>query len=270
MSKYTTQVRYIVETCSDPDMPVDEQITAAAPKIFNFDFPIWNESDRLGLEESILLHYFTQEIGFETVGLWKLKLKMKLREIMPYYIELWKTTQREIDYLNDVDITEEIVTERDGGFTHDMTEAGTSQQNDSSTDTGEQSSNTTENGTMNKSTNSNTVNSDLPQVVLSGVTDVDYANNQQLNTGKDDTTAKNSVDTTAHSSNTLTYDSGRSTNREANTKNTHTDNENRKLKRTGLTGSRSSIELLQQYRQSLLQIPRMIIQDLSDLFMAIW
>ena len=33
------------------------------------------------------------EIGEETVEFWKLRLQQTLGEIMPYYIQLWETTQ---------------------------------------------------------------------------------------------------------------------------------------------------------------------------------
>ena len=82
MSKYTTEVRYICEVNADLDESkgfnnVDEIITEAAPKIFDFEFPIYDEAYRLPFEKMILRHFYMREIGLETVGLWKLKLWIK-------------------------------------------------------------------------------------------------------------------------------------------------------------------------------------------------
>ena len=67
MSKYTTEVRYICETYaglseSSGYSNVDDILTKAAPKVFDFDFPIFDEDYRLGLEKKILLNYYTREI----------------------------------------------------------------------------------------------------------------------------------------------------------------------------------------------------------------
>lgn len=98
MSKYTTELRYICETLAGYDeskgfSSVDEIITAAAPKIFNFPFPIHKEEHRLELEKKILLHYYTREIGAETFGLWQLWLYATMSDIMPKYNELYRVAE---------------------------------------------------------------------------------------------------------------------------------------------------------------------------------
>ena len=113
MSKFTTEVRWICETFAehaDPDIDINtarpsEIITAAAPEIFNFDYPVYDERYRIPLEVKILRHYYTREIAEETVALWKLRLEDRLNIIMPYYNELYKTTLYEFNPLYDVDYT---------------------------------------------------------------------------------------------------------------------------------------------------------------------
>ena len=115
MSKYTTQVRWICETTAkriNPDLDLDtatptEIISTAAPGIFNFDFPIYDEKYRLPLEVKILRHFYKREIGEETVGLWKLDLEDRLNIVMPWYNALYKTTLYEFNPLYDVDYTKE-------------------------------------------------------------------------------------------------------------------------------------------------------------------
>lgn len=96
MSKYTTEVRYICEvesglTSSAGYSSIEKILDISAPKVFDFDFPIFDEDYRLVLERKILRHYYTREIGEETVGLWKLRLADRMNVIMPYYNKLYKS-----------------------------------------------------------------------------------------------------------------------------------------------------------------------------------
>ena len=92
MSKYTTEVRYICESYAGLEDSVgydsiDEVIEKSYLKIFQNDkIPMFKGEEnahRALLLKKILLHYYSREIGYETVGLWKLKLNQKLREILP-------------------------------------------------------------------------------------------------------------------------------------------------------------------------------------------
>lgn len=56
-------------------------------------FPIWLEAHRPELEKKIVDHYRFRQIGFETPGRFKFELNKLLREKMPYYIKIWKTTK---------------------------------------------------------------------------------------------------------------------------------------------------------------------------------
>ena len=114
MSKYTTEVRYICESYANleesVDYPsIDEVIENSYRKIFNVDkIPMFNGeemSHRTGLLKKILLHYYSREIGYETVGLWKLKLNQKMIEIMPYYNQLYESELLEFYPLHNVDVT---------------------------------------------------------------------------------------------------------------------------------------------------------------------
>ncbi len=108
MSKYTTEVRNIVETYAGYDEranypDVDSCIDIAIPKIFDVDnIPVYVPEHKTLLFHKILLHYYQREIGFETTGLWKLKLNTKLKEIMPYYNQLYASELLEYDPLQNV------------------------------------------------------------------------------------------------------------------------------------------------------------------------
>ena len=82
MSVFTTQIRYICESLAGLQEStgyenVEQVINGARAKIFSFSYPIYDDSYRAVLETKILKHFYTQEIGLETYGLWKLKLDTK-------------------------------------------------------------------------------------------------------------------------------------------------------------------------------------------------
>ena len=109
MSKYTTEVRYICEHFSELGesvgyYKVNEIIEKSRTKIFNFEYPIFDTKYKAILESKILKHYYTREIGLESVGLWLLKLETKLNEIMPYYNQLYKSELLEFNPFYDVDV----------------------------------------------------------------------------------------------------------------------------------------------------------------------
>lgn len=259
MSYFTTQVRYIVESVTNTspygNQEIDQTIQKACPLIFNFSYPIWDENDRVSLESLILRHYYMREIGFETVGQWKFQLANRLREIMPYYIELWKTTQKQYDYLGDIDIWETYTTHRDGESSDSSTG------NSSSTTTGSTKNESSGENTSN--TTLNHVSSDLPQANLNQAgTNLDYANMQS----RDITDVSENASTTSTGENNSSIESSQT----LNGKNTHSDTETHERHRAGKTGARSTPELIKEYRESLLQIPMEIINNLNDLFMGLW
>ena len=119
MSKYTTEVRYICENAaglkeSKGYADIDKIIEDSIDSIFSFDFPIFDGSYRNVLCTKILRHYYTREIGFETVGLWKLKLQTKLNEIMPYYNKLYESELLKFNPLYDVDLSTTHVGDKSG------------------------------------------------------------------------------------------------------------------------------------------------------------
>lgn len=124
MSKYTTEVRFICENGaglveSEGYKSINQIITDAIPKIFDFEFPIFDETYRSVLERKILKHYYTREICAETVGLWKHYLDMRLNEIMPYYNKLYESELLAFNPFYDVDLTKDHATEGKSDTAHE-------------------------------------------------------------------------------------------------------------------------------------------------------
>lgn len=57
-------------------------------KIFDFTYPLSSNFDKESFEENILNNFIQRRIGFETFNMFKIKLRVKLNEIMPYYNKL--------------------------------------------------------------------------------------------------------------------------------------------------------------------------------------
>jgi hypothetical protein len=113
-------------------------------------FPIFDEIYRATLQDKIVDHYRNYEIGQETIGMFCHALNRKMREIMPYYNQLYKS-QIDLDPLQTMSITtesESLATET----------------------TGQESTTTNTSATDSKS---RSVSSETPQTMLSG--NEDYA-----------------------------------------------------------------------------------------------
>lgn len=279
MSKYTTELRYICETEaglseSVGQTKIKDVIAKAIPKIFDFDFPIFDESYRNVLETKILKHYYTREIGLETYGLWKLKLDTKLNEIMPFYNQLYKSALLEFNPLYEVDYSK--TGNRDSSGTRDNTE-NNSESYDESIDYNESHDESTTNsndGTLTKGTTTTTTNyySDTPQGAISNVIDGTYLTNATYNvvgnTGSDSTTNNGSVDSNESSKSKNEKDGSRNGSKTSNSNLTDTESYLESVR--GKMSSKSYSALLMEYRETFINIDMMLIEELSDLFFGLW
>ena len=147
MAKYTTTIRNLMDNNFDFGLK---------------DYPIFDEEYRELLNNKILMHYYMDEIGFETAGLFKVYLNNKMNEIMPYYNELYK---KQKDLLLNFDKTTNL-TET---FTRDNT-----------TDTNTKSNSTSSNTASGSSKN---VYQDTPMgsITQQDIDNYDHASNQEFN-----------------------------------------------------------------------------------------
>ena len=162
MSKYTTEVRFICEhaagfTESQDYNKIEEVIAGSLNSVFDFNFPIFDESYRSVLETKILRHYYTREIGLETVALWKHFLCMRLNEIMPYYNKLYESELLEFNPLYNVK--------------YDTSHQGSASGTNTDTDTGTMSEDIADTRNRENEYNDDTIDkfSDTPQGGLTGV-----------------------------------------------------------------------------------------------------
>ena len=187
---------------------------------------------RAELNAKILNHYRFQEIGQETFGRWLFELRTALNEIMPKYNQLFYSADQDFNPIYNVDYRKTMV--------------GSQNANSNTTSTGNDSSTNEE---FTKSVNSKTPQ-DLLSISNTDIDDVNYADNASWNKASGTTTGTNT--TTGNAS------SNGSTTSVETTK--------------GNFGTTSAQDLILKYRETIINIEQMIINDprIKELFMLIF
>lgn len=287
MSKYTTEVRYICEvsaglTESTNYIGVEDVIKKALPIVFDFSFPIFDENYRSVLETKILKHFYTREIGLETVGLWKLKLNTKLNEIMPYFNQLYSSQLYAFNPFYDVDLTRKHKIDGNEKRDTDTTSNTEVEINNTIDNSGSRTDELT-NDNSRISTNTETQvdafaerYSDTPQGALTDLKADKYLTNATLrddnkkNDGNENITDKgNSSDVVNTTDNTESRGSNSNTTNE-NVSSILTNTEDYLETVQGKNGGASYSKLLMEYRETFLNIDMMVIDNLEELFMQLW
>lgn len=251
MSKYTTEVRYICESYAGVDEStefpeVEQVISDAREHVFDFEYPIFDENYRSVLETKILRHYYTREIGLETVGLWKLKLCTRLNDIMPYYNQLYKSELLEFNPLVDVDLKTQHIGASGGKS------SGLNNREDTSNGISASSSNNT------GEAQAYDLYSDTPQGALTGVDEENYLSSA----------GKRISDTSGNVKNVGNSASSSKGNSSFNNTFNNTDQYLEHIQ--GKNGGENYAKKLMDFRKTFLNIDMQIIKDLSDLFMYLW
>lgn len=236
MSKYTYQLRNVILFTSLEevkswltDYDLADYLTTDQLEVVT-DAGLFNKDK---LADKIINHYYMREIGLETIGLFKLKIKTKLDLLMEKYAPLIYTNSIEYDILVNEDYTE----------TFNRTTSGTDSNTNSSTGT----NSTTSSGS------GLTVSSDTPQGQINKTTLLagQYATN------------------TAAGENTGTSTTNDSVTNQSSGTNSGTESFTRRVK--GNHGISATYQaMIKQYRDNILTIYNDIINDLNDLFMGIW
>lgn len=253
MSLYTTQVRFICESLvDDTTRPIDEIIGVAATKIF----PIGNtgrenspfkrsvipwefvdEPTTYYICRRILAHYYTREIGWETAALWVFHMNEQLAEIAPYYTQLVKSTFNSIRDFTAADIEAlygdtDLVRTFTGDY-NDKANGGSTNKNTISADNYNLDSDTPQNGLV----------SVKPAEDAAGMAYLSYARRALVDQSNDNTESHNET-----------------SDRKANTTET--------IK--GKAGGKARIELMKDVANTLINIERRMINELSTEFMNVW
>lgn len=282
-----------------------EQIEYARPKIFDFDYPFFDANKKAEFETQFIKHYFMYELGLETPALWEFRLDEVLNLIMPYYNQLYESTLLTIEplrnYIMDETFTRQINDENNATNdinttstnTRDTTQSTTANETAKKTGTDETEYNTTntkESSTDRTLTGNDTKNdlySDTPQGVLA---DLDYAtalNNSTSTLSQSDETTetgtdkKTGTDTTTYNTtnavDTTNEQTGKITDDGSNTRLEKLASLGKKIEtytssKEGIMGNYSPADLLIKYRETFLNVTKMILDDqaVRDLFLYVF
>lgn len=238
MSKYTTQLRFICETLAGEDeskglTEVDRIIGVARPLLFD-NYEIFDAQYKPILETKIIKHFYTREISAETFALWKFWLNNKMKEIMPYYNQLYQSALLEFNPLKDTDYTVEHY--GSGSTSGEYSETGK---------TNAHTKDETDSTVYDKF-------SDTPQGALTNVQNDTYLTNARMIITDEDEDIKTDTNSQTDGEN-----SSMSSDQYFDT----------------ITGKRSGLsysELLKQFRETFLNIDMLIIEELEELFIHLW
>jgi hypothetical protein len=136
---------FTIRLCDLIDQGFDLGMTAADYPIFDEPLPPDVVGHRVGLNQRITDHFAFYEIGHETPEQFRFALNRKMREIMPYYNQLYLSEKIQFDPLSTMDFTDDTTA-------HNTTDS---------------TNNATNHNTNNASSKSRVTNSELPQVHLS-------------------------------------------------------------------------------------------------------
>ena len=231
-------------------MTINECLNNPLTPMFNFDYPFYidDEEAKTKFEEKFMLYYWNCEIGFETFARFQKALQARLTIKMPYYKQLYETelAAKDINFLLNKDLRETFTREID-------TENETS-----GTNTTQQTSNN-ESSLKQEGTSTNT---HKESSISDGVSTSSLADGYLTGTSSDN--GSNSTTGTTNSSDNLTSEGTLSQTENGKTV------EKTDLLSQGNIGITSSAELLQKWREVIINIDEIIIEDCRDLFMRIY
>lgn len=247
MSKYTTEVRFICESKSGLSESkgfgsVDEVLNGSWDKIFTSKVSFFDEKYRGVLCKKILKHYYLREIGCETVGIWLLWMNTKLEEIMPYYNKLYESELIKFNPMYDVDWN------RKGNKTGNESGSG------SRSTSGNNSGTNTQSGTS--SNTRKDLYSDTPQGALTGVESETYLTNARK--------VSDSGETGVNGSTSGSYEDSESSSNKVDT------TENYVESVSGKQGTGSYSKMLNEFRETFLNIDMQVIEEFDEMFMELW
>jgi len=303
MSKYTTEVRYICESKSGftaqqlLESTPQYIVQAARNAIFDPNIIVGSEEYSNRIKETILLHYYTREICEETFALWKLRMNNRLREKRDYYTALYETIEKQA-YIGehpfeDVNVStdrhEDNKEDSAGGESIKRIDDYAGTDDNSSTQSVKHSDSDVETLAYGKKTTSSrtdyNLHSDTPEGSIDGINAVihnlegsGFLSDAQKNTSDSSETLSQSDVTTTEYGHKIDSNAkstkGKASHSDSNADRSYADTTSgeRKAEET-IRGKRSSVSMavmLKQYREEIINLDEMIVNDFKDLFMQIW
>lgn len=239
MSHYTVQLRNVVNQFLD-DAGLERK-EENWPKIWArlglADYPLFDPAHRDDLNTKIVRRYYMREIGLETFGLFKFYLRARMMEVMPYYNRIYKVIDQDFNPLSNwnMDYDEDWNVNTDRADTWSSKNGSTASSSDTS--------------------DNRVIFADTPMGML------DDPMTNQIAQGTYGTNATYEHGTGSTSSSSDSTGSG-------NSKRDNDELGKRKRKEQGYKNI-TFMELLRQYKDAVIDVDVMVMDELKDLFMGI-
>ena len=281
----------------------EEIVAHAQPKLFDFPYPLYDSKMKDQFEEDFIRHFYTREIGSESIALFKLRLQDYLYLNSEKWERLYKSMDETLNPFNNIDVkttrdtTEDEQTDTDATET-DLRENTRSQQTEEDRDrTRTLTKEEQEDGTSGQQTEVSTQADDFtrsleqtpPDERLSitaqdGVGVIDYASNIQEN--KNVNTSTQNSDTQGTSGRTVTgsdsekdIDGKSRTTQESEQQDRNRSELEQQLRafeqalnehRIGRDTRQSFVELYNEYIQHFQGLHRLMFKDMEKLFLGVF
>lgn len=220
------------------------EVLAGGVDIWAFDYPsYYKDAQKLAFEQKVVDHFYFRQIGQETVGRFLHMFRAKVREIMPYYIEMYKSVEIMHGLENPFDNVDVLET-----FEQETTDSASGES--SATTSGNASSSGTHGSTEIKEHKF----SNTPQGSIENL------NSYLTEAAQDD----NTVSETSESSSETSATSGGTSSSESAGTVKHT------LHRKGNQGVNTFAHDIIEFRKSIINVDMMVINELNELFLGIY
>lgn len=255
------------------------EIVASGVDVWAFDYPVPAETihyngktakvpfNKKAFEQKILDHYRFRQIGQETVGRWLHYFRTRIREIMPYYVQLYEFEAKWFnvdDPLESYNLVETFEESSSGSGT--VTSSGSSENATESVGSASGTSSGTSSGNTSEQSEKTTKFSDTPQGSIENLDSY-----MTTATQEDGATSGNSSGTTSGtSSEKSTGTSSGTSSEQSESSSENTGSTSHTLTRKGNIGVQPLGGEVQNIRDAFINIDLMVINELKDLFIQVY
>src|SRR5690606_15572480 len=273
MASFTMQLREYIEQATqyEDNLSTRERIEIGRKKLFDFDYPIFDEEYRPVFETHFIRHFYMREIGFETEGLFKFYLETWLLVHMPYYNQLFKSELIEYDPLSNSQVIVAHEQLKDRGHTEERNsnrrDEGKSK-NIAKTTNQANSNSESIHDTFSRDVSSDNPDSRLQLQTEQGKGVIEYASkiDEEKNDGK--VTSTGDSTSVVDGNETSEYDA--SENRLDKSNANTNEVEHFLERRFGKIGVTTYPKMIMDFRKSFLRLEQQIFNEMNQLFMLIY
>lgn len=220
--------------------------------IWDFDYPsYYKDEEKKAFEQKVIDHFYFRQIGQETPARWLHYFRTRIREIMPYYLDIYKSVElfKSVeDPLESYNLTE----------TYKESASGSGSSSDNSTSETSTTSSGHSESSINENLNNERKHSDTPQ---GSITNLDEYMTEGTLT-KDTNTRDSSDDSTGQTEGISNVNASGTTSSESE--------RSYELSRRGNIGVQPLGQEIKILREAYINVDMMIINELNDLFLGVY